>query len=218
MTSQISQNVLIDLIVFGIQLPSSFIHKFVDQPTFWLSDLSSSQITDSTASPRIAGADHSKGHQRLCSLLTLTARQTMDVTDLWESACTSLWTSLLNFKMFFFHVPHSAKNTCCILETSLCSTLTSSQAEVKDIPGKSIGQNIKSICSMCCSCDVYMQSEGVLRSLTMLSHPQSPVFVDTSEPGHTLEIYTPNLLYICNSPKRCWHPNRAFSNSSTVYD
>ena len=49
---------------------------------------------DSTASPRIASSDHSKGHQRLCSLLTLTARQTMANKGTWESAYISLWTSI----------------------------------------------------------------------------------------------------------------------------
>lgn len=121
---------------------------------------------DSTASPRIAGSNHSKGHQRLCSLLTLTARQTMTNKGTWESAYISLWTSipfpeaLRSFsepRPTFF--PKTHVDTCCILETSRWSTLTWGQAEAKHIPGKIIGQEIKSTCSMCWSCGVRTQSE-----------------------------------------------------------
>ena len=51
--------------------PTVFIHKFVDQPTLWVSDLSSSQITGFNCLHQTLARDHSKGHQRLCSLLDL---------------------------------------------------------------------------------------------------------------------------------------------------
>lgn len=56
-------------------------------------------------------------------------------------------------------LPKTHVDTCCILETSRWSTLTWGQAEAKHIPGKIIGQEIKSTCSMRWSCGVRTQSE-----------------------------------------------------------